>query len=907
MSATVTDVSRLYLVDAHAYLHRAYHALPPLKSSKGEPVGALYGFARMLLSIIRRDKPQYLAVCFDSPGPTFRHKAYAEYKATRKEIDEDLKVQLALAREMVEAMGLRCVEASGFEADDLMATLARRGEQKGLDVILVTGDKDALQMVNKRIQVLNEAKGEIFDDRKVEEKFKVPPERIADYLALIGDSSDNVPGVPGIGPVGAVKLLNRYGSLDEILKAVAGGDPDIPAKTLNSFRENEPQLRLSRKLVELDAAVPLEIDLKECQNPALDSIRALPMFRRFDFNTLIREAGGKPAASAQPAHGAANGAGAAESPAVSTTSEPEKLPQPMTLKTWLKAAGSAGHVAAALRSVDEESRSGALELPLGQSRWIVALTLSDGRAAVVSSEEIASSKEALVKLLADPEIVKIGHDLKTIMKALDASSLPVKPPRFDTMLAAYCLNPSRSKYDFSVIYSDLVQFTETPEEEPGQSALRESLRLWELTAVLKRSLKEAGVEKLYETLELPLIDVLAEMEKEGIGLDRRYMEDLGSEFKDRILSMEKEIGAMAGGEINLNSTKQMRKLLFEDLKLPVVHKTPKGEPSTDEEALVALSQHHPLPAKIIDYRELTKLESTYVEGLLAKIDPRTGRVHTRFDQAGTATGRLSSLEPNLQNIPIRTPLGQKIRRAFVPKTGCVFVSADYSQIDLRVLAHLSEDPSLCEAFRNGEDVHLRTACEIFDVPPEKVDSELRRRAKAVNFGIVYGLTAHGLGQGLGIPFNAAREYIEKYFARYHGVAKWIEKNLEAARRDGCVRTILGRVRLLPDLAAKNTQVRQFNERAAANTPIQGSSADIIKQAMVNIHRKMAERPRQWRSRPVLQVHDELLFECPRAEAEEFGRWARREMESAVPLRIPLVVDLKMGDNWQDMKPLDKKP
>jgi len=884
VSATVTQTARLYLVDAHAYLHRAYHALPPLKNSKGEPVGALFGFARMLIALEKRVKPEYLAVCFDAPGPTFRHEAFKDYKGTRKETDEDLKVQLGMARAMVESMGLRCFESAGYEADDLMATLARKGEKEGMSVVLVTGDKDALQLVGQKIQVWNEAKGEMLDSAKVAEKFKVQPERIADYLALIGDSTDNVPGVPGVGPVGAVKLLNRFGSLEGILQAVAKRDAEIPAKTLAAIRDGEEQLRLSRKLVELDEAVPLKARIEECSASSFDPARSAEVFRRFEFNSLVRElAPGAP----EP---------------VSVQAPAETLSEPLTLKAWLKAAASAGHIALAWRPLAHAESLGG-ELPLGESRWLIALSLSDGRCAVAASDDLKSDRAALAKLLADPEVVKIGHDLKGPLKDLAESALPVASPRFDTMLAAYCLNPTRPSFDFDSIFSELVRPVSPVEEEPKTSVLREASRLWKLAEAAKTSLKKDGLQKLFEQLELPLLDVLAEMETEGIGLDRGYLEQLREEFSDGIRSIEKEMTIIAGGEFNVNSTKQLRTLLFENLKLPVIHKTPKGDPSTDEETLVALSRQHPLPAKIMDYRELAKLKSTYIDGLLAKIDARTGRVHTRFDQAGTATGRLSSLEPNLQNIPIRTPMGQKIRRAFVPRPGWVFVSADYSQIDLRVLAHISGDETLGEAFRNGEDVHLKTACEIFEIAPEKVDKEMRRRAKAVNFGIVYGQTAHGLSQELAIPFNAAREYIQKYFARYHGVKKWIESNLEQARSDGYVTTILGRIRYLPDLAAKNTAVRQFNERAAANTPIQGSSADIIKQAMVNIRRKMLERSKPWRSKTVLQVHDELLFECPKAEAGEFGAWARKEMETAVKLKVPLVVDVKAGDNWQDMKPV----
>ncbi len=887
---TASKTQRLYLVDAHAYLHRAYHALPPLKTSKGEPVGALFGFARMLQVLLKREKPECLIVCFDMPGPTFRHKAYAQYKATRKEIDGDLKSQLALAMPMAEAMGLRCLGAEGFEADDLMATLARRAVSRGLDVVLVTGDKDALQLVGERVKVLNEAKGEWFDAQKVLEKFNVRPGQIVDYLSLIGDSSDNVPGVPGIGSAGAVKLLARYGSLDALLQAARARDPGLPPKLAKALSESQEKALFGRTLLELDASAPVEESPERCAVKPADPAVLIPLFERLEFFSLLKEL--------LPDYSAAVGDGPIS---VSGTWSAPAPPKPLPLGAWLERAAGAREIAVAFCPASEEISSSQPGLPL-PACWTLGLSLPEGPVCLADAQK-AGAHDGLARLLGDPKVGKLGHDLKAVFSSLAESGTRAAGARFDSMLAAYCLSPGQAKYEFASVWRLAGAQPLPAGEESRAAALRQAAAFWKLREELKRRLEDARVLELYEGLEMPLVEVLASMESRGVAVDAPYLIRLQEEFQGRIAEVKRELDAMAGAELNLNSPRQLGKLLFEDLKLPVIRKTPKGGVSTDEETLRALTSLHPIPAKIIEYRELAKLKSTYVDALLERRDPRTGRVHTRFNQAGTATGRLSSVEPNLQNIPIRSPLGQKIRRGFVPAPGNLLVSCDYSQIDLRVLAHLSEDPELCGAYRKGVDVHLKTACEVFGVEPEAVDSEMRRRAKAVNFGIVYGQTPFGLGQELGIPVAAAKQYIERYQARYRGVAEWSRRNLESARRDGFVRTLLGRVRFLPDLSAKNTAVRQFNERAAGNTPIQGTTADIIKVAMLNIHRKLGSEAAAKGAVLLLQVHDDLLFECPAEKAEAFARWARREMEEALRLRVPLVVEAKIGANWQDLRPV----
>ncbi|MBI5244746.1 MAG: DNA polymerase I [Elusimicrobia bacterium] len=872
MSESVKNEERIYLIDAHAYLHRAYHALPPLTTSDGLPVGALFGFARMLLALIRREKPEFLAVCFDAPGPTFRHKIYERYKATRKPIDEDLKKQLALARDMVEAMGLRRAEMQGWEADDLIATMAERAAREGLRVLVVSGDKDALQLVGENVKVLNEAKGIVLDSGGVLEKFGVEPSQIVDYLSLTGDASDNVPGAPGIGPVGAAKLLKRFGTLEEILKAAAERHPDVPAKAAESLCKAEEQVRFGRELVTLDFKAPVELAVSDCRLDFRPSGKLAEMLGRLEFRSLLKELG-----LDAPA-------GAAGSAAPSILPAPKEV----SPRELLKAAGKSNEVALAAAAREGGLlESGGLEL---------ALALEGGKAACFSPDDLRACRQALGKLLESPEIRKAAYDLKEAMRLLGAAGFRLAGPVFDARIAGWCLEPSRSKPDIRALAQETLG-AGLPED--AGASVRAAV-LPALSARLEGLLKEKGLRKVYEELELPLVEILAGMEEAGVALDVEYLGSLKGEFAGGIEALKKEIDELSGFEVNLNSPKQIGELLFSKLGLKPLKKTKGGAASTDEGSLSELAAKHPVPAKILSYRELAKLQSTYVEGLLAKVLPSTRRVHTHFNQTGTATGRLSSLEPNLQNIPVRTPMGQKIRRAFVAEKGCVLLSADYSQIELRVLAHLSKDPALRCAFASGQDIHLRTAAEVFGVEESAVTKEMRRRAKTVNFGIIYGQTPHGLSKELGIPMGEAKSAIERYFARYKGVEAWIRGTVEEARRERSVRTIFGRVRHIPDIAAKNFAVRSFAERAAVNAPIQGSAADIIKAAMIAIHRGL---PSRTSGRLVLQVHDELLFELPKGEVKAFAAWARGVMEAAVRLDVPVVVDVKAGPNWRDMEVL----
>jgi DNA polymerase-1 len=866
---------RLYLVDAHAYLHRAYHALPPLTNSKGEPVGALYGFARTLIQILKRDKPEGMAVCFDTHGPTFRDKMFDQYKATRKEIDGDLITQLGQARPLAESLGFKCIEKQGFEADDVMATMARKAVKNGWDAVLVTGDKDALQLVGEGIRVFNVSKDQWMDPPQVEEKFGIPPSAVRDYLAIVGDTSDNVPGLKGVGPVGAVKLIKAYGSLKGAIAAAKKGDKDLTPKMAQALKDGEAGADMSLALIALDEKVPLEDEPEDCRVTEPDPTRLLHGLEKFEFKSLAKELVPKTNGAAQAAVAAVTEVLTAPAPRVAGGIE-ARTAEKVELKTIAKDLPKAAELVIA--AVPDEASEGEL---LVASRVRLSVGLENGKTAVL--DESAVREKAVASAMAG-KALKVGWDLKATRAALDSAGLELTGPDYDAKLAAYCLNPGDAK---------------DPKAPDAEAAvLARAGAALNREAQLKK-MKEIGVLDLFQKVEMPMSLVLRDMERAGVLLDEKYLEELSKEFTKTLAGLQKEIDKLAGGPLNVGSPKQLGEVLFDKLGLPVQGKTAKGGRSTDEETLQALSSAHELPGKILEYREISKLQSTYVVNLLARMDPKAKRVHTTFDQTGSVTGRLSSLDPNLQNIPIRSEAGRRIRRAFIAPKGKLLVSADYSQIDLRVLAHESGDEALTDSFKNGEDVHRRTASEIFHVGAEEITVDQRRAAKAINFGIVYGQTAFGLAGVLGIPQHEASAYIKAYLQRYPGVSAWVEKNLAEAKQNGCVRTLLGRVRWLPDLAAKNTAVRQFTERAARNTPIQGGSADIIKLAMIEIAKDLAKSKRD--AVMLLQVHDELLFEVAKDEVPAFSKWVRGVMEGAVKLRVPLVVDVKAGPNWQDME------
>jgi DNA polymerase-1 len=887
----------LYLIDAHAYLHRAYHALPPLTTSKGQPVGAIYGFMRMVLKIERQYKPDYIAVCFDTAAPTFRHKAFEAYKATRKETDQSLVSQFPLAREAVEALNLAGYELDGFEADDLIAHFTRLGRKKGLDIVIVSGDKDALQLIGEGVRVLNESKDKIFGPEEVKERYGVAPEQIPEVFSLMGDASDNVPGVRGIGEKTAVKLIQEYGTLEALLKAA----PGIKGKTGELLQSHADEARQSRELVCLDKDVPIELDWDKCLVTFPKPEIVTPFLQKVEFLGLLKEL--VPPSSA---------------PVDTTERDYVTLTNEAALKAWVETAQKSDKLA-----LDTETTG--LD-PLTAKLVGISLAYKKGSACYipVGHQVLGGPAQLDLKVvqrhLADslkgehPRLY--GHNFKYDVAILENHGIPVGKLGCDTMVASYVLNPSRMSHGLKDLSLEIlgeqmtpieqligrgakaISMDAVPVEQAAPYACADADMTLRLGEILEPQLKEKGLEKLFHEMEMPLVKILGHMERIGIRIDRPYLEALGRELRGLADKLEKEIYKLADTTFNINSPKQLAVILFEKLQLPVIRKTKTGF-STDEEVLQKLSALHPLPKNLIDYRELQKLHSTYIDGLLSAVEGAEDRVHTSFNQTVAATGRLSSSNPNLQNIPIRTELGRKIRQAFIPKAGWTLLSADYSQIDLRMLAHISEDETMCKAFQRGEDIHTTTACEIFGIKPDGMTPELRRIAKSINFGIVYGISAFGLSQQLGIPMEEAQSHINRYFERYPGVKSWIEKTLQEARKDGFVRTLLGRIRYLPEIQSSNGAMRGFAERTAMNTPIQGTSADVIKLAM--IHLEKARESDQWKGNMLVQVHDELLFEIPPADLAASQSKIKALMENAVPLRIPVEVDLKAGKNWSEMK------
>lgn len=865
-------MTKLYLIDGNAYIHRAFHALPPLTTSRGEEVGAVYGFIRLLLKIINRDKPDYIGVAFDSPAETFRHRLFTEYKINRPPAPENLKSQIPLAIEGARLLGLPVLQEAGQEADDLIAAIVNKFQKSSRvsEIIIVSGDKDVLQLVQDSpvvVRVLNEQKDILYDEEKVKEKYGVTPRQFVDYLALIGDSTDNVPGVKGIGPKSAVKLLSEYGTIAGIYENLDKINPVLREKLI----AGQKNLLLSRELVTLKVDGNVFADLSGYKRNLPDEEEVIKFLKRMEFNSLLKEF--------LPT----------ETPRL-VENAPVQIVTEELLENLIAEVKKAGRVIVVVYTPDEKKITG------------VGLRFPG------SSYYFPDSPEKLTPVLADEKVKKIGHDLKKIGRRLYQQKIEFKGIDFDTMLSAYCLNPGKNFLrlaDVALEYLNIRMdepddFSWSDKKMLAQRAGRDLLVIEQLENKLRELLDKQNLMNYFRTVEIPLCPVLLEMEKIGVKIDREYLKELVRSFQQKIARLEKEIYALSGSEFNLNSPKQLSFVLFEKLRLPPQRKTKTGY-STDEEVLRELAAFHELPRKLLEYRQLQKLVSTYGIALLNLIDEETERIHTTFNQAVVATGRLSSTEPNLQNIPIRSEYGRQIRRAFVAPAGKFLLSADYSQIDLRVLAHLSEDEKLLQAFFRNEDIHAFTAREIFGLPENfAVSPEQRRLAKTINFGIIYGMSAHGLAQELAIEEKVARNYIESYFSRYSGVKKYQETCLLLARKNGYVSTILGRRRYLPEINSKNGQLRQAAERVALNTPIQGTAADIIKIAMINIARKISGTDTYL----LIQVHDELVLEVPKERLKEVAELVRQEMCSAMKLKVPLVVDLKVGKNWVEMEELN---
>ncbi|HPL82751.1 MAG TPA: DNA polymerase I [Candidatus Omnitrophota bacterium] len=843
------DSKRLYLLDATAFCYRAFYAVRGLSTSFGQPTGAIYGFVNILNKIIKDNKPKYLAVCFDVSRETFRSKLFAEYKVQRPPMPNDLLSQIPWIKEIVAAYGFSIIEKEGFEADDLIANFAKRAKAKGVPVTIVSSDKDILQLVSDGVEVFSPYKdtGVTYDEAMVEKRFGVKPSQVADVISLMGDSADNIPGIPGIGEKTALGLIQNFGSLDNLLKNT---EKIKQEKLRQAIKDNRDKIKLNKDLVVLTGDLEVDFNLKSLEVGTPDLTKLAQLFKRLEFKKFL------------------TGLGLKEEDAKKVEAEECK---DSDLSKIFK---SGDEVYIFVESAES------IFLYCGEK--IMHLDNPGGN---------------LKKILADPGIKKIGHDLKRSKVLLAKKSVLIEGLYFDTMIAAYLLNPSQPGYALENIalgYLDKIPHS-------GKISPQESLVLIkELKPALENLLKEKSLFTLFTDTEMPLADVLSEMELCGINLDLKLLASLSRDLEKKLKKLIQDIYDLSGSEFNINSPKQLRVILFDHLKLPVVKKTKTG-PSTDEEVLNKLAFKHKLPALLLEYRQLTKLKTTYIDALPELIDKKTGRLHTSFNQCATETGRLSSSNPNLQNIPVKTDIGRNIRRAIVASgKDNLFISCDYSQVELRMLAHLSKDKNLIAAFAAGDDIHRITAGLIFGVEEKDVSSEMRDSAKRVNFGIIYGLTSYGLSRDLDIPLNEAQAFIDAYFARYPTVEKYIESEIKKAQKDGYVTTILGRRRYIPEINSKNMAVRQFAQRQAVNTPLQGSAADLIKLAMINISKEIKEKKLE--SRMVLQIHDELLFDLPKEELSPLVKLVRDKMENVLKLDVPVIVDIKKGHNWLEMSP-----
>lgn len=881
----------LYLIDGSSYIYRAYYAIRHLSSPKGFPTNALYGFTQMLLKVLKDRDPDHLAVVFDVGRQTFRTELYPEYKANRAAMPEDLVPQIGPIKEMVRAFNIPVLEKEGFEADDIIGAIARQCEAKGMKVVVVTGDKDLMQIVTDQVTLLDTMKDKTTGIPEVLERFGVKPGLVVDILGLAGDSSDNIPGVPGIGEKTALKLIREFGSLDTLLERAG----EVKGKNGERLREFGDQARLSRTLATIDRDTPVDYRYEDLAVSPPDMKRLAEMFREYGFTTLMKELTSEASLSTDNYH--------------TVLSEHD-------FSEFLRALRETPVFAVdlettSLNPLEAEIVGLSFSWREHEAFYVPVGHCYPGAPVQLSRDHVLRE---LAPLLSDPQRLKIGQNIKYDYQVLRRYGIEMLGIRFDTMLASYLLNPARSSHGLDslaieyldhrmISYAevagkgkDQICFSRVPVERASVYSCEDADATLLLHRLFSPRVEEAGMEALYYDLEMPLVPIIAEMELHGVMLDLPMLRELSGIFGVQLSDLEKKIFSCAGCEFNINSPKQLGEVLFERLKLPAGKKTKTGW-STDMDVLDKLSREHEIAALILRYRSVSKLKSTYTDALPRLVDPASGRVHTSYNQAVTNTGRLSSSEPNLQNIPIRTEEGRQIRRAFIAGEGALILSADYSQIELRVLAHLSGDRVFCDAFARDEDIHTRTASEVFDLMPGLVTPEMRRQAKTINFGIIYGQGAFSLARELGVSTKVAKEFIDSYFERHSGAREFLDSCIRSAERDGFVTTILGRRLPIPDISSANGNIRAFAQRNAINYPIQGSAADIIKQAMVMVHERMKKEG--LRSRLIMQVHDELVFEVPEDERQRMEMLVCREMEHAVTLQVPLKVEISFGRNWSE--------
>jgi len=888
------DKKTLYLVDGSGYIYRAFHAVRHLSTSQGLPTNATIGFTNMLLKLLSDHNPEYVAMAFDAKGPTFRHEIYKAYKANRPPMPENLVVQLPYIKQVVEGMNIASLELPGYEADDIIGTLARIAEDKGFRVIMVTGDKDFKQLVSGGTSIWDPMRDRTIDYESLKKDSGLEPSQWIDVMALAGDASDNIPGVPAIGEKTAVQLITTFGSMDGLFQNLDKVTKKKLHENLLNFRE---QAMLSRRLVTINTETPLSADLKSFRVSTPDGKKLAGLFKALEFRKLQERF-----------------------PVKGDLSQKDYMAimDKKALESLIHEIKTAGVFALDLETTAKDPMKAA----------IVGISFSHrpNEAAYIplrhSDENAGRQLEPeptlllLKPLLEEPRLAKVGQNIKYDWTVLKRSGIDLKGVIFDTMVASYLLDPTRRAHNLEAIaveYLDhrMISYKEVTGDTKGRKGFDKvsikdavtyacedadiTLMAYE---ILESRLKEEGLEGLFKDVEMPLIPVLLDMEMSGVCVDKDRLEAISKDFEGQLHQIEERIYAIAGEEFNIQSHQQLGHILFEKLKLPVRKKTKKKKGySTDVDVLTAMSGEHELPDLVLQYRSLAKLKSTYTDALVDLVHPETHRIHTSYNQTVTATGRLSSSDPNLQNIPIRTEEGRKIRAAFVPRKGWVMFSADYSQIELRLLAHYSQDTVLVEAFEEDQDIHARTAAEVFQLFPSMITPEMRRQAKVINFGIIYGMGPFRLARELGISHKMARTYIEHYFATYKGVKRFIDKTIKEARKTGKVKTLLERQRWLPDICSSNRTAREFAERTAVNTPLQGTAADLIKVAMIRIHEAFAQKG--LRAKMLLQVHDELLFEVPPEELEKTKELVRAIMEGVHKLRVPLKVNINVGENWAE--------
>ncbi|MDH3821312.1 MAG: DNA polymerase I [Gammaproteobacteria bacterium] len=891
----------LVLIDGSSYLYRAFHALPALTNAKGEPTGALHGVLTMILKLLREEQPAHIAVVFDAPGKTFRDEMYADYKATRPPMPDDLRAQVQPILDAVEAMGLPLLRVEGVEADDVIGTLCAEAEDQGLRVLVSTGDKDLAQLVTDKVTLVNTMDDSRLDRDAVKAKFDVYPEQIIDYLALVGDSSDNIPGVPKVGAKTAAKWLNQYASADDIIEH----GEEIKGKVGESLRDNIESLRLSQNLARIKTDVGLDVSVDDLKAGEANTDALRKLYSHFELRSLLRglddDTGGEP----EPADD-------------QEATEYETVLTWKAFDTWLDKLDSAKLAAFdtetnSLDYMNAEIVGFSLSTTVGEACYVPVAHDFPGAPDQLPRDEVLAR---LQPWLENDAKKKVGHHLKYDAHILARYDIALRGMAFDSMLESYVLNSVATRHDMdSVARQYLGKETIHYEDVAGKGAKQLTFNQVELETAAPYAAEDADItlqlhetlwqqlndvptlRKVYEEIEQPLVPVLLDMEETGVLVDRKMLARQSGELGKKMGELEAKAHELAGGPFNLGSPKQLQQILFEQQELPVIRKTPKGQPSTAEDVLVELANDYELPAVIIDYRSVSKLKSTYTDKLPLMINERTGRIHTSYHQAVTATGRLSSSDPNLQNIPIRTDEGRRIRQAFVAPEGHVLLAADYSQIELRIMAHLSADKGLLGAFEKEQDVHRATAAEVFETTLDDVTDDQRRSAKAINFGLMYGMSAFGLAKQLGISRGEAQEYVDLYFDRYPGVKQYMDDIRVRASEKGYVETVFGRRLYLPEINARNAQRRQYAERSAINAPMQGTAADIIKRAMITVHAWLIEE--QPGARMIMQVHDELVFEVESGKVDTVTKRVTDLMNSAAELKVPLKVDVGTGVNWDE--------